>query len=161
MNIGISNNKKTVIVAILISLVTVLVYLPAIQNDFVNWDDSEYVYGNPNIQYAGFKSILWMTTAFHSANWHPLTWISHSIDYAIWGLNPIGHHMTSVIFHWLNTLLVVILAVSLINQAISSKQTLSIDEDRQFTCLPLIAAAVTGLLFALHPLHVESVACVS
>jgi tetratricopeptide (TPR) repeat protein len=145
-------SKNLLIVSSLVSLLTILVYLPALQNDFVNWDDDEYVYENPAIQSIGIKSIKWMFTAFHSANWHPLTWFSHAIDYAIWGLNPMGHHLTGVIFHGLNTFLVVVLItrlISLVSENSSRKRSI------------LIASAMTGLLFGLHPIHVESVAWVS
>lgn len=144
--------KNLFIVSFLVSLVTVLVYLPTLHNDFVNWDDDEYVYENPNIQSIGMKSIKWMFTAFHSANWHPVTWLSHTVDYAIWGLNPMGHHLTSVIFHGINTFLVVILITRLIRLK---------SENAYHQRYSLIAGAITGLLFGLHPLHVESVAWVS
>lgn len=140
-------SKNLLIVSFLISLITIFVYLPALQNDFVNWDDDEYVYENPYIQSINLKSIKWMFTAFHSANWHPLTWLSHTIDYAIWGLNPMGHHLTSIIFHGLNTFLIVILISNLINLARSNYQKNTL----------LIVGAVTGVLFGLHPIHVESV----
>jgi hypothetical protein len=140
-------NKSLLIVSFLISLITILVYLPALQNDFVNWDDNEYLYENPYIQSFNLTSIKWMLTSFHAANWHPLTWLSHTIDYAIWGLNPMGHHLTSIIFHGLNTFLVVILIGNLIN--------LARNNNKQNTSL--IVGAVTGVLFGLHPIHVESV----
>jgi tetratricopeptide (TPR) repeat protein len=145
-------SKNLLIVSFLVSLLTIFVYLPALQNDFVNWDDNEYVYENPYIQSFNLKSIRWMLTSFHAANWHPLTWFSHAIDYAIWGLNPMGHHLTSVIFHGLNTFLVVVLITHLIRLKNENSYQLG---------YPLIAGAITGLLFGLHPLHVESVAWVS
>lgn len=144
--------KNIFIVSFLISFITLLVYLPALQNDFVNWDDNEYVYANPHIRSLDLKSIRWMFTSFHSANWHPLTWLSHTVDYAIWGLNPLGHHLTSIIFHGFNTFLVVVLITRLIHL----KHDTPFKQEHA-----LIAAAVTGLLFGLHPLHVESVAWIS
>jgi hypothetical protein len=104
-------SKNLLIVSLLVALITILVYLPALQNDFVNWDDDNYVYENPNIQHIGFQSIRWMFMTFHASNWHPLTWLSHSMDFSLWGLDPWGHHLTSVIFHGLNTFLVVLLSV--------------------------------------------------
>jgi hypothetical protein len=103
--------------AIIVALATVLVYIPALHNDFVNWDDHYYVYENQNIQSLGFLSLKWMFTAFHSGNWHPLTWLSHAVDYALWGLNPLGHHLTSVLLHGLNTFLVVLLITRLVSLA--------------------------------------------
>src|SRR4030042_6304262 len=109
------NKKKLLTVAFIVGLITILVYLPALQNRFVTWDDQVYVYENPHIQHIDFEFLKWMFTTFHISNWHPLTWLSHAIDYAIWGLNPLGHHLTSIIFHGLNTFLVVILIMRLVN----------------------------------------------
>ena len=146
-------NFKIWAVAFLVALLTILVYLPALQNGFVNWDDPQYIYENPEIKSIDFKSLKWMFTTFDVSNWHPLTWLSHAVDYAIWGLNPMGHHLTSIIFHGLNTFLVVILIVHLI---LSPPGRRGLGGGGA-----IIAGAVTGLLFGLHPLHVESVAWVS
>ncbi|UCF87094.1 MAG: hypothetical protein JSV71_06355, partial [Nitrospiraceae bacterium] len=153
-------SKNLLIVSFFVSFITLLVYLPALQNDFVNWDDNEYIYDNPYIQSFDLKSIKWMFTAFHAANWHPLAWLSHAIDYAVWNLNPMGHHLTSIVLHGLNTFLVVILITQLVsfgrnNIAVQIRYSKSEARD------PLLAGIITGLLFGLHPLHVESVAWVS
>ena len=109
-------NKKIWIVAFLVALLTVLIYFPALQNDFVNWDDELYVYENQYIQKINIEFFRWMLTTTHASRyWHPITWLSHAIDYAIWGLNPLGHHLTSIIFHGLNTFLVVILIIRLVS----------------------------------------------
>jgi lipoprotein NlpI len=170
-------NKKVFAVAFLVALLTLLVYLPALKNDFVNWDDQIYVYENPYIQSIDFKFLKWILTTFHASHWHPLTWLSHAIDYAIWGLNPMGHHLTNIILHALNTFLVVLIIIRLVNYAKykSTSQTPprygsipTIEgwesqggsvEGEEHT--PLIAGAITGLLFGIHPLHVESVAWIS
>jgi hypothetical protein len=155
-------SKKLFIVSFLISLITILVYLPALQNDFVNWDDDDYVYENPYIKSLDFRFIQWAFTAFHAGNWHPLTWISHAVDYAVWELNPLGHHLTNIIFHGLSTFLVVILIAGLISYTKNRDQTTAAGEkDKRLYRTSLIAGAVTGLLFGLHPIHVESVAWVS
>jgi len=153
-------NTKVWTVAFLVALLTVLVYIPALQNYFVNWDDNLYVYGNPYIQSIDFESLKWMFTSFHASNWHPITWLSHSIDYAIGGLNPIGHHLTSIIFHGLNTFLVVILIVRLLNYMPEKISNRSSSNNWNYQS-SLITGAVTGLLFGLHPIHVESVVWVS
>lgn len=139
-----------------VALLTFVVYLPALQNSFVEWDDNIYVYENPHIRSMNGAFFGWAFSAFHGANWHPLTWISHALDYAIWGLNPLGHHLTNNILHAANTFLVVLLTVTLM----ASRQTgtLTGPHGSRFV---LIAATTTGLLFGLHPLHVESVAWVS
>ena len=152
------------------SFLTFVIYLFTLQNDFVGWDDGAYVVNNPFIRSLNGALLKWAFFDFYSSNWHPLTWISHALDYAVWGLNPLGHHLTNNILHAINTFLVVLLAVRLIESPnpkspVPSPQLpftihnsrLTIHDSR-FT---LIAATVTGLLFGLHPLHVESVAWVA
>src|SRR5512141_2657456 len=97
-----------------VALLTFAVYLPALQNSFVEWDDNLYVYENPHIRSFNFDLFRWAFSTFYAANWHPLTWISHALDYAVWGLDPAGHHLTSAVLHSLNTFLVVLLALKLL-----------------------------------------------
>ena len=73
---------------IAIFLVTFLLYLPALRNDFVNWDDDTYIYENTNINALNLHALYWMATTLHASNWHPLTWLSHAVDYSIFGLKP-------------------------------------------------------------------------
>ena len=86
-----------------VSLATFAVYLVSLQNGFVEWDDNIYIVDNPYIRSLDLSFFQWAFFDFHASNWHPLTWISHAIDYAIWGLNPLGHHLTSIILHAVNT----------------------------------------------------------
>ena len=141
------------------ALITLLVYLPSLQNEFVDWDDGEYVFDNPFIRSFDWALLRWAFSNFYAANWHPLTWVSHALDYAVWGLNPLGHHLTSVVLHAANTFVVVFLTISLIGAARRPGE----NDHSEFLHDPsmLIAAGVTGLLFGLHPVHVESVAWVS
>ena len=143
-----------------VSIITFLVYLPALQNNFVEWDDSLYVYDNPNIHSLNASFFKWAFSTFYASNWHPLTWISHTLDYVVWGLNPTGHHLTNNILHASNTFLVVVLVSRLLESwqasKLSSRQAdeLTASHDARFT---IISAAAAGLLFGLHPIHVESV----
>lgn len=146
--------------AVAVSLITFLVYLKSLKNDFVNWDDPVYVFKNPHIHPINLNFFRWAFFDFYEANWHPLTWISHALDYAIWGLNPLGHHLTNNILHAVNTFVVVVLAIKIaeIWKGRQAHNGLSASLDP----LPiLIAGGVTGFLFGLHPVHVESVAWVS
>ena len=145
----------------LITLITFLVYLPALQNDFVNWDDDDYVYENPYIQKINISFFRWAFFDFHAANWHPLTWISHAIDYAMWGLNPLGHHLTNNILHSMNTLLVILLVIKLAEVFEESRRQGGTPSAFLHERTKVIIGAVTGLLFGIHPLHVESVAWIS
>ena len=141
--------------ALAVAFLVVLLYLPGLRNGFVGWDDDVYVYNNPQIR--SFAPSAWLPAFTHihapSGNWHPLTMISHAADYAIWGLRPWGHHLTSILLHGCNAALVVLVAVRLL-QARATGRALS----RQGM---LAAGVAAGLLFGLHPLHVESVAWVS
>jgi tetratricopeptide (TPR) repeat protein len=123
-------------------LMTAAVYLPVATHRFINFDDPDYVSGNPYVQ-AGLRpeSIRWAFTGVYSSNWHPLTWMSHMLDCQIYGLKPAGHHLTNVVFHIGNTVLVFLLLKAM---------------TRAFWRSAFVAA-----LFALHPLHVESVAWVA
>ena len=143
-------------------MVTILFYIPALNNDFVNWDDHKYVYQNKNIHFLNFHSLYWMLTSFHASNWHPLTWLSHALDYALWGLNPLGHHLTNIILHGLNTLLVFLLAIKLTTNTQDSTMTSSkAKTSHPLPTLIFLSAGVTAALFGLHPLHVESVVWIS
>ena len=144
-----------------VAVITVAVYLASLQNGFIaEWDDGEYVLNNPYIRSIGLGFLRWAFFDFHASNWHPLTWISHAIDYAVWGANPLGHHLTSVILHAVNAFLVVVLIMRLQEAATattpSGQETSVLDEHGM-----LITAGVTGLLFGLHPVHVESVAWIA
>ena len=142
------------------ALIALLVYLPALRNEFLVWDDSAYVTRNPLIRSLDLAFLRSAFLEFRASNWHPLTWVSHALDYAIWGLNPVGHHLTNIILHAINTALVVLVTIRLIR----------LDRGREGTQGAaswlnergsMIIAGVTGLLFGLHPIHVESVAWVA
>jgi tetratricopeptide (TPR) repeat protein len=138
--------------------ITFVIFLKALQNGFVNWDDNLYVYGNVFIRSLDARFFRWAFTDFQtSGNWHPLTWLSHALDYRIWGIDPTGHHLTSVLLHAMNTFLVVILVVILLESARRKTKEGALLTGKGI----LIAGFTTGLLFGIHPLHVESVAWVS
>jgi len=149
------------IIAGSVAIVTFMVYLPSLKNEFVNWDDNKYVYENSLIRSLDMQLLKSAFSGFHAENYHPLTWISHAVDYAMWGLNPLGHHLTNNILHALCTFIVVLLAMRLMEvfKKIAENKGLSRSflDDRAIG----MTAAVTGLLFGLHPLHAESVAWVA
>lgn len=78
--------------SLIVFAITFVVFLPSLQNDFVNGDDGSYIYENSNIQYLDSASLYWMLTSFYASNWHPLTWLSHAIDYRFFALNPWGFY---------------------------------------------------------------------
>jgi hypothetical protein len=147
--------------ASLVSLATFFVYLGSLRNEFVNWDDPAYVFENSFIRSFDANFFKAAFVEFHAANWHPLTWISHAIDYSMWGQRAFGHHLTNNIFHAVNTFFIVLLTIELIN---SARKIATTNGHSEFflTEQGMVAAGITvGLLFGLHPLHVESVAWVS
>jgi tetratricopeptide (TPR) repeat protein len=141
---------KLLLVSFSAAFVSLLVYLPSLGNDFVNWDDSVYVYDNQYVKQDFFDFIKWMFASVYSSNWHPLLWLSFKVDYALWELNPFGYHLSNVLLHGANVLLVVLLTGRLL------KAATGIFDNRTVT-----AAALAGAVFGLHPLHVESVAWIS
>jgi tetratricopeptide (TPR) repeat protein len=119
-----------------------LVYGQVVNFDFVLYDDTAYVSDNQVVKDGlSWAGITWAFTTFHASNWHPVTWISHMLDVEIWGLYPGGHHLTSVFLHTLNALF-----LFLILRRVSGGEW---------------RAAMVAALFALHPLHVESVAWIA
>ena len=95
-----------VLVCFCIVVFTLSAYWQVHDHDFVNFDDDKYVYDNRHIQ-SGFtlKNAIWAFTSNHVSNWHPLTWLSHMLDYQLYGINPRGHHLTNLFFHIANSLL--------------------------------------------------------
>ena len=139
---GVPSRGLTIVIYLLLAGVSLAVFGRTIRHDFVNFDDDLYVYNTPAIQ-AGL-TIKGMARAFispHAGNWHPLTTISHMLDCQLYGLNAGGHHATNIILHTIAVLLLFGLL-------------------RQMTAA-VWKSAIVAALFAVHPLHVESVAWVS
>lgn len=119
--------------------ITIGVFLPVLRNEFINFDDGEYVTENVLVR-AGltWEGIKWAFATRHAANWHPMTWISHMLDVEVYGMKPWGHHLTNLILHLATTLTLFGILLSV-------------------TGYPWRSALVAAF-FAIHPLHVESVA---
>ena len=143
-------------IAFLAGLVTFLVYLPALENGFVSWDDDTYLYKNDHIRHLNGEFFRWAFSEFGNSNWHPLTWISHALDCAVWGLDPMGHHLTNNVLHGTNTTLVTLFCFQLLRGLQAPGQSL-VSNNKSL----LFVALIAGLLFGLHPLHVESAAWIS
>ncbi len=128
--------------SLLLGAVTLAVFRPALDNDFTRFDDGAYVIHNDQVlKGLSGEGILWAFRTGAEANWHPLTWLSHMLDVTLFGLNPRGHHLTNLLFHATNTVLLCLLLYRLTGAQWRS--------------------AFVAALFALHPLHVESVAWVA
>jgi Flp pilus assembly protein TadD len=127
---------------IVLAAVTFFAYWQALRNPFVALDDGYYVTDNVRVQQGlTFENIKWAFTTNMASNWHPLTWISHMIDVDLFGMDPRGHHLTSLVLHAANSFLVFVFL-------------------RRATGMRL-RSFVVAALFAVHPLHVESVAWVA
>ena len=137
-----NNPRRDLLICLLLALVTLGIYWPVHGFQFNNYDDTEYLLLNPAVQDGlHADTIAWAFTTGYAGNWHPLTWLSHMLDCQLYGLNPGGPHVTNLLFHLANTLLVFGLL-------------------RRLTGAVWRAAFVAAL-FAWHPLHVESVAWVA
>jgi len=134
--------RPEVIVCLVLVIVTLAVYWQVRNHSFVNFDDDLYVTGNYHVR-AGLslESVKWALTETEAANWHPLTRLSHMLDVQLFGMNAGAHHMTSMFFHLANNVLLFFVF------------------KRMTGCL--WQSGFVAALFALHPLHVESVAWVS
>jgi len=136
------NVGSSLIISLLLFVATLILYLPAFSNGFVNYDDPAYVTSNAHVlQGLSWSNLRWALTATVEANWHPLTWISHMADVQFFGTNPRGHHAVSVLMHGLNVVLLFLVL-------------------KRATGYRLRSALVAGL-FAVHPLNVECVAWVA
>ena len=138
---------RIVLAALAVALITAWVYWPSVGNSFTYWDDDLYlraVEQHPRLTWAALK---WAFTATQPFYYHPLTWISLVLDYLLWGPKPAGHHAVRMLLHALNAGLVLLLAWKLL----SAVSTISAKERGAL-------AILVGLLFAVHPMQVESVA---
>lgn len=136
-------HRHRILLLCLVLTIAILSLFWQVQNHgFVNLDDDLYVTANPHVQ-AGLTvdGIVWAFTTTHASNWHPLTWLSHMVDCHLFGLNPGAHHFTNVLLHVANTLLLFL---------VFHRMTRAVWD-----------SACVAALFALHPLHVESVAWIA
>lgn len=158
---GSRGRRAMLVTALLASVPALLAYLPTLGNGFVNWDDNLYVYRNPFVQRLDATFLRRALFDFTADNWHPVTWLSHAVDCALWGLNPRGHHLSSLVLHAVNTFLVTVTIARLGRLPGWRAGDLADDAEGAAGRPVLLASALAGLLFGLHPLHVESVAWVS
>ncbi len=139
-----THNNRLIASAVCILLVGIvwIAFGQTLHHEFVNYDDSPYVYANPRI-INGLTpgNVQWAFTHVHAANWHPLTTISHMLDCQLYGLHPFGHHLTNILFHAAAVILLFLALWRLTSN--------------------IWASAFVAALFAIHPLRVESVAWVA
>ena len=137
-----SPKMRAFVLGTLLVLATAALYVPATGYPFCDFDDTVYVTANAHVQ-SGFTwdTVKWAFSTYDAANWHPVTWLSHSLDFQFFGLDPAGHHGVNVVLHIINVLLVfwvLVTATGFVGRS-----------------------GMVAALFALHPINVESVAWVA
>lgn len=136
---------------LIVGLSTAIAFLPALRNGFV-WDDEANLLNNSLYRGLDWSRLKWMATTFHMGPYQPLSWLTLGLDYVIWGMNPTGYHLTNLLLHVANALLMYWLALRLLR--------LGTAHESSDTTLRL-GAACAALVFSLHPLRVESVAWIT
>jgi Flp pilus assembly protein TadD len=134
--------QNKTLMSLFLIVVTFAVYWQVGSYQFVNFDDGKYILENPHVR-TGLtaEGFIWAFTSTYASNWHPLTWLSHMLDVQLFGLDPGPHHLVNVLFHAINTVLLFLLLLRMTGAYWQS--------------------VFVAALFALHPLHVESVAWVA
>src|SRR6266704_441221 len=140
------------VIPLVIAFSTFAAFLPALQNQFVSWDDAENFLDNPHYRGLAWTHLRWMWTT-HLGHYIPLTWMTLGLDYLLWGMNPVGYHLTSLLLHAANAVGFFFVVRRLLTQALSSPS------ERGHALA--VSAGFAALLFAIHPLRVESVVWVT
>jgi tetratricopeptide (TPR) repeat protein len=137
-----SRYRSEIIIGFLLVMMTFAVYQQVRNYGFMNYDDDDYVTQNPFVRDGlTWRGVSWAFRSHLHGHYHPVTWLSHMTDTELFGLNPAGHHLTSVFLHIINTLLLFLIL-------------------RRMTG-DLWQSAFVGALFAIHPLHVEPIAWIA
>ena len=145
------NNWFRWVIPLLVAAVTFIVFLPALQNGFVNWDDDNNFLNNYLYRGLGWEQLKWMFTTFHMGHYQPLSWVTLGFDYLVWGMNPFGYHLTNVVLHSVNAALFYIICLKLFQVSACHLSPV--------TCS--LAAGFAALFFSIHPLRAESVVWVT
>lgn len=134
-----NGHRRTTFICVFLAGITLALYWPATNHDFVSYDDGIYIIDNPHVN-TGLSSanVAWAFRTGYAGNWHPLTWLSHMLDVQLFGLRPGWHHLINLLFHAANTVLLFLLLERMTGSTWRS--------------------AFVAALFGWHPLHVESVA---
>src|SRR6266571_1318201 len=140
------------LVPALIALVTFASFLPVLQNQFVDWDDQRNFLDNHHYRGLGWTHLRWMWTT-HLGHYIPLTWMTLGLDYLLWGMNPVGYHLTNLLLHAANAVVFFFVVRRLLARALPSPS--------EHGYALAVSSGVAALVFAIHPLRVESVAWVT
>ena len=135
-------------------VITVAVFARSATLGFVNWDDDLNFTLNPEYRGLSASHLWWMLTTFHMGHWHPLTWLTLGLDYALWQDRPAGYHITNVVLHSLTAAAMVFLAARVFELTMTASRFSDVSKR-------VVAILTATIIFALHPLRVESVAWVT
>ena len=98
--------RRNLLICLCLAVAILVIYSPVSRFGFVNYDDGDYVASNAHVQSGlTLRGVVWAFTTNHAANWHPLTWLSHMLDWQLWGGRAGAHHLVNVLLHVTNTLL--------------------------------------------------------
>lgn len=157
-----TSTKWRWVVVILVALLTVAAHVRGLRGEFLLWDDDSHITQNAAIRALTWDNVRAMFTGYIAKLYCPLTWLSFAIDYQLWERNAFGYHLTNVLLHLVNTLLVMTLAYRLLT--LRPDTAAAVGERTSVRSLPelsLPVAALTAVMFGVHPLHVTSVAWVT
>ena len=143
--------RLDLLAALVLAVVTIVVFAPALGHGWLDYDDDQNFLRNPHYRGLGPAQLRWMLGGVIMGHWMPVTWLTHGVDYALWGMNPAGYHLGNILLHAGNAVLFFVLARRLLATA---------RPDVGAGALRL-GALVAALLFAVHPLRVESVAWIT
>jgi tetratricopeptide (TPR) repeat protein len=143
-----------VVLGAIVALLAIAVFLPVVNNGFVDWDDEKNITENLHFQGWGGPYFRWAWTTFLLGVYQPLGWLLFELEYLGWGLNPRGYHAVSLVLHGMNAALLYALTLTLLKR--SDPHT-----TEAFPRVTAAAAALAVVLFAVHPLRTEPVAWVS
>lgn len=135
------DRRRALALAIAVAAFTFVAFVPALSADFVSWDDKRNFLTNPYYRGLGLEQLRWMWTTTLLGHYVPLSWMTLGADYALWGMSPRGYHLTNLVIHAVNAVLVFLLARRILGRD--------------------VAAAFAALFFSVHPLRVESVAWIT
>jgi Flp pilus assembly protein TadD len=138
------------VMPLVVAVLTAAAFTGTLWNDFVDWDDTKLLVQNEAYRGLGWTQISWMFSNVTMGHYVPITWLTHGLDYVLWGMRPAGYHLTNLLLHAANAALFAVVALRLLDAA------------ARFT-VPVrrLAAGAAALFFALHPLRTESVAWVT
>ena len=119
-----------------VAAVVWVAFSATLDHPFLNWDDDKNLLDNPHFRGFAWENLRWMFTSVHLGHYHPLTWLSYALDYTVWGLEPWGFHLSNLLLHAANAVLVYWVALRLLGGRVW-------------------AAALAALVFTVHPLRVE------